>query len=413
MPSGSIIKRGSSYLLKYDLPRDFKTGKRQVRYKTLNSVTKKEAQEELVKLLNEVNQGTHVDQKKMSLGEWLEVWLNDYSKPNVSPKTFERYGELVRLHLTPYLGTIPLQRLSAVAIQDLYVKLGVSGRRSRRKPSEDNAPKPLGLSPQSILHVHRCLSLSLTEAVRARVIARNPAMDVKPPRPKVSRDSSEDAAEKIQALDRDRLNELIEGFKGHDLFTFVALSAGTGARRGELGALTWSSIDFENKTLSITRSVEDTNEIGARLKNTKNKSSKRKIGIDENLISLLRTHKSKQAEDALKLGKKLPSDTLIFPKSILEPYAPYAPRNFTKVFIKKAKQLGFPGFHLHDLRHTHATLLLTAGVPINAVSQRLGHSSPIVTLTTYGHVLKRSEDQAVNVTRDILKETLGSSPSLV
>jgi integrase len=115
------------------------------------------------------------------------------------------------------------------------------------------------------------------------------------------------------------------------------------------------------------------------------------------LSTILRAHKVRQQEDALKLGQHLPVDAPVFPRSPIEPAAPKQPRGVTKEFVAAAAKLGFAGLRFHDLRHTHATLLLMDGVPLNTVSQRLGHSKPIITLTDYGHVLHGSEDQSVAV----------------
>jgi integrase len=97
---------------------------------------------------------------------------------------------------------------------------------------------------------------------------------------------------------------------------------------------------------------------------------------------------------------------LLFPRSPLEPTAPRRPRDVTKQFGRLASGVGFGGFRLHDLRHTHATLLLLAGVPINAVASRLGHSSPVTTMTVYAHVLRRAEDRAAEVAGGLLRAAL-------
>ena len=177
-------------------------------------------------------------------------------------------------------------------------------------------------------------------------------------------------------------------------------------RRGEVLALRRSDLNLDARTIRIERSVEETNSKGVRFKAPKNRSSKRTISIDAGLAAFLRAHLARQAEDALKLGTPPTPDWLIFPKSIAAPTTPIRPRNVSKRFSDLAERLGFPGLRFHDLRHTHATLLLTAGVPINAVSQRLGHSTPVITLKVYGHVLRRAEDQAVAVSGALLEGAL-------
>lgn len=123
-------------------------------------------------------------------------------------------------------------------------------------------------------------------------------------------------------------------------------------------------------------------------------------------MALLRGHKARQAETALKLGIRQGQDWLLFPNAPDTPADPMRPRNVSKRFSVLAERFGQPGMRFHDLRHTHAALQLSAGVPINAVAQRLGHSTPVITLKVYGHVLRRAEDQAVSVAGKLLEGAL-------
>ena len=127
MSNGTIIERkgprGTSYLLKYEGGKDPATGKRRQHYATVKGGRKK-AERELRRLLNQLDQGTHVDPQKMTVAQWVESWLLDYAKPAVSAKTFERYSELLRLHVAPYLGHVPLQKLASVQIQGLRLSPG-------------------------------------------------------------------------------------------------------------------------------------------------------------------------------------------------------------------------------------------------------------------------------------------------
>ncbi|MBK9294834.1 MAG: tyrosine-type recombinase/integrase [Oligoflexia bacterium] len=400
---GCIIKRGeSSYLLKYDIGRDYVTGKRQVRYKTIHG-TKKDAQRELRKILNQVDEKSYVEHKKISLGEWMEIWLRDYAEVSVRAKTFERYAELLRLHVHPYIGQIPLQKLTASHVQDLYSKLRKEGKIIRSQGSK----KPRGLSERTVLHVHRVLSQLMKEAKRKREVIYNPIEDVRAPRPMSIANSNTETIVHVNALDHEQLKRLFEGLKGQPLFTLVALAVATGMRRSELLGLRWSDINFEKNTLRIIRVVEQTRMNGLQEQQPKNKSSKRQIGFDYNIFQLLQNHRKTQLNEAEKLGVEFSNDYLLFPESPLKTTSFIKPGIVTKRFSDLAKRLGFPKLRFHDLRHTHATFLLDSGVPINAVAQRLGHSSPTITLSVYGHVLKRSEEQAVKMSGNIL--TVSSS----
>lgn len=380
--NGCILKRkqkhGISWLLKYDTGKDPLTGKRLMAYKTVKGGHKNEARKELRRLLSLVDTGGHVARERRTFAEWVRDWLTGI-EPTVSAKTFERYQELLNLHVVPYLGDWPLQRVASGQIEALYTRLRTGGPERKRK-----------LSEATILHVHRVLNKSFSDAVRKQVVEKNPLAAVLTPRPERGKTGLQI---RMQALDADQLCTLLKGFKGHSLYPLVVLAAATGARKGELLALRWSDVSTLLKTLRIERAVEDTNANGIRIKSPKNQSSRRTIGLDTGTVSLLeafRHHRQPQnVED------------LIFS----EP----SPRNVSKLFGKQASKLGFGGLRFHDLRHSHASQLLANGVAVNAVAARLGHSSPMVTLTVYSHVLKRSEDQAVSVVETLLRPALAAT----
>lgn len=394
-------------MLRYGVPDAPDQPIRKWNYVTVRG-THDQAKAELARRIEQLKAGTHVDPQKLTVEQWIDTWTRDYAQPTVSAKTFERYSELLRLHVVPYLGGTLIQKLIGGEIQRLYTKLRTQGRRPKNEGDTLE-----GLAEQTILHVHRVFSQCLSEAARQRIIARSPADDVKAPRPAAGQaaDGEEGAGEAIKALEREQLVTLLQGLRGEWLFPIAAVAAGSGARRGEILALRWSDVDFSGGSIRIERSVEETNGKGKdgrniRFKAPKNPSSRRKIGIDGGLVGLLRGHKARQGEMALKLGTHPTGDWLLFPNAPDLPTEPIRPRNVSKRFSILAERLGQPGMRFHDLRHTHATLLLTAGVPINAVAQRLGHSTPVITLKVYGHVLRRAEDQAVNVAGAMLAGAL-------
>lgn len=198
----------------------------------------------------------------------------------------------------------------------------------------------------------------------------------------------------------------------------------TGVRRGELLALRWSDVDFDKKTIRINKALEKTKKFGLRVKAPKNKSSIRKINIDEGLCDALKRHRQYHEELASSLGVLCPNDGLVFPCVIRRPRGrqplksvvkdvdfsrPWHPDAISKEFRRAADAAGFEDLRLHDLRHTHASQLLDAGVPLHVVSQRLGHSTPVITMTIYAHVLKRADDKASQVSGDLLKGALGGA----
>lgn len=426
MSSGSVIERKAkdgtvSWLLKYDAARDA-TGKRQQRYKTVKG-TKKAAQAELRRLLSEVDTGMHVDPSALTVAQWVETWLQGLSVlEKVSVRTHEGYADILRRRVVPAIGQTPIQKLTGSQIDSLYAQLLTSGAQ-QRKATPDRDPK--GLSPQSVLHVHRALSQCLKAAARKRLIARNPAEDAEAPKPKRTRNhgTQDCESEAAQALDLADVPKLLDAFEGKPLRTFVALSLATGLRRGEGLALKWSAVDLDKQTVLVNRVLEQTRAHGVRIKaDAKNESSRRTIGIDPDLCDLLRVHRNEQRLLALKLGVPYPADCLVFPCVIkrargqqplggplpkdVDFARPWDPAAVSKEFIRHAKRAGLGGFSLHSLRHTHATQLLLGGVPLHVVAQRLGHSTPVITMTTYAHVLRRAEDQAVGAAGGLLRAAL-------
>lgn len=408
---GSIVARkrkdgSTAFLLKYEGAR-MPDGSRKIHYKTAAGATMRDAQRELRELLKSIDDGVHVDHTRLSLSDWIDSWLRDHVAPRVGAKTYERYAELLSLHIKPQLGSTAIQRLTPAAIQKRYRELLESGRRVKPAKDEDGEAvpaEPQGLSATTVRAAHTALSACLKTAVRQRAIVRNPCDDVTPPKP--VRASAEHAAAK--ALDAERLSALLTAFqKDSGLFLLTALLAATGLRRGEALALRWEDVDLDAKVLRVHRSVEETRKTGVRIKDRpKTKGSRRSITIDGGLASLLRAERKRQAEDQLKLGRRIPPEALIFHQSPLEPAAPWSPRYLSRKFVNHASARGFKSVTLHGLRHTAATLWLLNGMPVHLVAARLGHHSPTVTLSVYAHIVGRGEERVAEIAGGVLKSVL-------
>jgi integrase len=380
--SGSIRQRGADvFQLRYCI-----AGKRLAcTYKG----TKAEARAELRRLLRSADVGEHVVPARMTLTDWVEHWLSigapGRRRQAVAQRSIERYRELLR-HVLPVLGSRPLQQLHASEIDKLYASL--DGK----------------VSPRTLQHLHITLSACLATAARIRKIPRNPALDI-------TKAPSAGEADHGQVLDAEQLRTLIDGFRGSALYPIVTVAAFTGARRNEILALRWSDLDFGSRTLRIERAIEETGAYGLRLKLPKTGTrGQRTIAIDNDLIALLAGERERYLRimagvpDGLSVDLslvKLPDDSLMFPAAPA-PGEDFSftrlrdPLTVTKQFVRKAARLGFAGLRFHDLRGSHETMLLDAGVPLHVVAARCGHT-PAVLLRSYAKRTRKADTSAADV----------------
>ena len=386
---GTIRKRGNTFQLRYRIDKE--------RYQKSFRGTLAEARTELRRLLRLGDTGEHVTPDKGTLAEWAGHWINigapGKKRRAVGARALERYDQLLRTHVLPVLGEHKLQQIDHADIDKLY--LGLEGK----------------VSPRTARHVHSVFNACLGTAVRKKKIALNPMEAVE----KIPFAGDSDVG---VALDDQQLRTLVQGFKGSALFPIVGVAAFTGARRNEILALRWCDLDAEKKTLRIERALEETDAHGIRFKGPKKDSHKRTITIDDDLLAMLLSEREKhlrivagiEASATVNLSLiKLPKDGLMFPNLLgaeLSFTAPKRPREVTKAFVAKAKKLGFP-IRFHDLRGTHETLLLDAGVPLKAVADRCGHD-PVTLLRNYAKGTKKADTKAAEVIGNISKGILGT-----
>ena len=318
-------------------------------------------------MISELQGGGYLEPSKVTLAQFLDRWLN-HIKSQVSPRSHERYAEIVRTHIIPSLGAVPLIKLRADQVSEFYSKALASGRRDGKG----------GFSPRTVHHIHRILKQALTQAVRWQTLARNPA-NVDPPRVE---------KKQMQTLDADETITLIEAARGTNLFLPVLLGALCGLRRGEITALRWRSVDLDHGQLAVVASTEQTEE-GVREKETKS-GKDRTVVLPSILTDELRQHRVRQTEGLLRIGVRLTDNQHVVAR---EDGEPIQPRSLTHAFIKFLRRRGLQHIRLHDLRHTHATHMLKAGIHPKIAQERLGHSSVGVTIDLYSHVLPGMQER--------------------
>ena len=373
-PRGHIQQRSEgSFRLRYTLGRDPVTGKRRIATTTVRG-TRKDAERELTRLLRTADTGEHVDPSRMTVRQWLKTWL-DTVRSEISPKSYERYSEIVRCYLVPALGQFALMNLAPTQIQKAYSAWAIGGRRHG---------KAGGLSPLTRRYVHVILKSALRRAVEQQLLARNPADAFKKRLPKVER-------KEITTLTVEQSARLLDSIKHMHLYWPVLLALATGMRRGEILALRWKNVDLDRGTLCVVQSLEQTT-AGLRFKDSKT-GRNRAIPLPAFTIEELRCLKRQQAETLLRLGIRLSGETLVCCREDGEPKQPRSVTHEFAHLLASIKDL--PRVRFHDLRHSHATQLLASGVHPKIAQERLGHSTITTTMDLYSHVTDTMQSDAV------------------
>jgi integrase len=392
---GGIDQRGeNSFRLRYRI------GKQ--RYSVTFQGTLKEAKTKLRELLKSGDDGQHVEPSRMTLGEWINHWLSigapGRKKKRAGRRTLERYVQLLRTHVTPSLGTKRLQRLHSTDIDRLYE--GIEGK----------------IAPRTQHHVHVVLGACLNAAVRKGLLSSNPI-------DRAERIPSPAESDHGQVLDAEQLAALVGDFRHSPLYPIVAVAAFTGARRNEILALQWSDLDPVAKTLRIERALEETagpvkgEGPTRRLKEPKRASHKRTIQIDDALIAVLLSERDKHLRllagvpDGVAVDLsliKLPDGALMFPSlgSDVDFTRLRDAHAVTRTFERQARK-HFAKLRFHDLRGSHETALLDAGVPVHVVAARCGHDAAML-LRSYAKRTKRADTSAAEVIAAMSKALLAS-----
>ena len=293
---------------------------------------------------------------KQLLGPFVEGWF-DAIAAEVGPRTLVRYRELLRLHVLPELGSRSLAGLTAQDVQELHGRLLQEG-----------------LSPQTVVHVHRVLHKALQDAVRWGKLARNVCTAVKAPRVPV---------QEMRVLSPDQARRFLAAAAGEPLEALYILAVSTGLRQGELLALKWSDVDLDASRLQIRRTVQRVVGEGIKEGEPKSASGRRSVALTPMATSALRQHRASQLEQRMAAPTWADLD-LMFTNAVGRYIEP---GNLTRrSFRPLLRRAGVPQLRFHDLRHTSATLLLAEGVHPKIVQEMLGHSTVQLTLDRYSHV---------------------------
>lgn len=361
---GHVHKRGATWSASWDEPRGG-DGKRRQRKKG-GFATRKEAQVHLTQVLASIDRHAYVQPERMTLADYLtQVWLPGLT---VRPSTRLAYESHVRIYLVPRLGHVPLQRLSRADLRRMFAELAISGI---RKP----------LSEATLRRVHATVRAALNAALADDLILRNPAVGLKlevPQRPEITVWSTEELRQFLTAIEGDPL---------YPVYHFIAM---TGVRRGEAAGLRWADVDLPAGRVAIRRQLSQRGRL-LEEGEPKTRRGTRSVALDPKTVGVLTTLRLRQAQDRLAWGAAYKASDLVFAR---ENGSSVGPDHISGHFNLLVRKTGLKRIRLHDLRHTHATLMLSQGVPAKAVSERLGHSSIALTLDTYSHVLPALAEEA-------------------
>jgi integrase len=341
-------------------------GKRKRR--TIFGKTKQAVQNKLHKLLSEVATGTPIEPHRMTVGEFLDRWLTGSAKTIVKPTTFVNYEGVIKNHIKPHLGGVPLMKLAVIHIQGLYSAMARDGK-----------------SAETIRLTHAVLRRALKQGVRWRLIPYNVCADVDRPRvakAEIAPLNIEQVAKFLKVVEQDR----------HSAVFTLAIAAGM--RSGELFGLQWHDVDLKAGAIMVTHTLT---ELHGKWFLTEPKTAKgrRRINLPAMAIEALKKHRSQMLTEGHGNVPWVFCDTQ---------GGPLRRSHFReRVFKPLLKKAGLPNIRFHDLRHTSATLLLSAGVHPKIVQERLGHSQISVTLDTYSHVLPTLQLEAADKLDSILR----------
>lgn len=346
--------------------KDDETGKYRYEFRTIKTDSWREARNALTDLRADIRNGTFVKPGKTTVGEYLQVWLNDYCKTSLSPRTVELYDYLYRVHLNTSIGKLNLADLTSQQLQHLY-----------------SSKLKSGLSPRTVQLCHVVMHKALKNACRINLINRNPADLVDKPkshRPEMNTMSEED------------INKFLEAAKEGEYYNLFFCYLMTGLRRSELLAIRWGDVDLLGMTISVNRSMQYLNKVKEHVtyKEPKSKGSRRLVSLSPGTVGILRQQQEaqkklkKEINPELKEKDLIKDDDLVFSRF---DGTPLLPDTISHAWAKLVKRCKLKNIRLHDARHTMATLMFKNGVHPKIVQERLGHSSITLTLDTYSHIV--------------------------
>lgn len=369
---GSVRKRGNKWAVIIYLGRD-KTGKKKQKWYS-GYTSKKEADDALADILQDVKKDRIVDHNKLTAKAFFDMWVKDHAEPNLTPSTSDKYRSAAASAAASF-GSMAMQKVTPYHIQKWVNEMNESS-----------------VSKSTVQTYYNAIKASFNKAISWRIISLSPFRDIT--RPKVKRQA-------MRTLTANEVAHLLAAAEGHPMYLVILLAASCGLRRGEILGLKWGRIDLNAQVLQVVESYTESTK-GLHLAEPKTESSRRSVNFSDTVKKALLEQKARQMEiitsapivDITTLTDNKLKDIHVCTWDDLQPLRPsYATNKFSKLL----KEANLPSIRFHDLRHTHATLLLQAGAHPKVVQERLGHSNISITLDTYSHVLPTMQKEAAQL----------------
>ena len=343
--------------------------------KSVSDQTQAGCLQKMKDIQREVDSGTYVKPSKLTVSQWLDMWLEDYCT-SVKPRTLIEYESTVENHFKPTIGKIKLSELNTMQVQRMCNNL---------KNQRTGEP----LSPKRVKDIHGMLHKALQVAERLNLISKNPADNIE--RPKVKQAG-------IKPLDNEQVAMFISAIQGHRFKDLFMVAIFTGMRESELCGLSWDAVNFKDGTITVKQQIQRTKNTNGKFVVVSTKNDKNRIIRPATAVmQILKDRRKIQLSDKLMAGEAWNNEyNLVFTEKEGRYYIPHVVyENFKRI----AKQIGCPDARFHDLRHTFATLAISNGDDIKTVQENLGHYAASFTLQVYGHVtedMKRASAERMN-----------------
>ena len=363
---GHVARKGNRYYAVVYEGFDPATGRERHRWHAAGE-TRKDAEKLLGELVKRMHDGDYRAPERITFGDYLlERWLPT-KQSQLRPSTFSSYRNNVIIHIAPRIGSIPLQKLQPEDLDTFYAQLLREGRRNGAGG---------GLAPKTVRIIHGIIRKALADAMRKGTVTRNVADLADAPKVRLG------GSREMTVWSADELRAFLASIEDSEWYVPIFIAANTGMRRGEVLGLTWRNVDLDAARLVVSQQILSV-QYEASVADVKTTNSRRTIDLDPRTVAVLKAWRRQQLEQKMSTGRR-GNDEFVFthPEG-----GPIHPDLFSQSWQRLMRGSELRRIRLHDLRHTHATILLKAGVPVKVVSERLGHSSPAFTMTVYQHVL--------------------------